>query len=274
MPAITIKQRELFYQDLGTGFPVIFGHSFLWDSNMWQAQVKELSKHFRCIVPDLWEHGQSDHLPNGNEHYSVEELTDDYWQFIQALKIEKCAVIGLSVGGMWAAHLALHYPETIQSVVLMDTHLGSEPEEAKQDYFTLMDSIVNVGSFTLPICQQIAPLFFSAKTLENKPELVDKLIADLQNIPAENITGIKALARGIFSRKDILNQFEKITQPSCVIVGADDAPRPPSEARQMADLLPNSKLITIPDAGHIPTVEQPELVTQHLLEFLNHALTT
>ena len=59
MKKVSVKGKLLSYQDIGEGFPIIFGHSFLWTHRMWEPQIKSLSKHYRCIVPDLWGHGES-----------------------------------------------------------------------------------------------------------------------------------------------------------------------------------------------------------------------
>ena len=88
-----IKQAKMAYGDEGTGFPILFGHSFLWDCRMWQAQIASFKNRYRCIVPDLWSHGQSDPLPYQN--CSLEVLAEDYWQFSQSLSLQKFALIGL-----------------------------------------------------------------------------------------------------------------------------------------------------------------------------------
>ncbi len=105
MPVLTIKGRALYYEDRGEGFPLLFGHSYLWDSGMWEPQVEAFSSHYRCIVPDLWAHGRSDPPPEAP--YSLEAIADDHWALAQALGLGRFAIIGLSVGGMWGIHLAL-----------------------------------------------------------------------------------------------------------------------------------------------------------------------
>jgi pimeloyl-ACP methyl ester carboxylesterase len=64
-----LKQAHIAYWDEGTGLPILFGHSFLWDARMWQSQIDFLKKDYRYIVPDLWSHGESDPLPN--DDYSL-----------------------------------------------------------------------------------------------------------------------------------------------------------------------------------------------------------
>lgn len=58
MPTIIVEGKSCFYQDVGEGYPVLLGHSYLWTSSMWEPQIKSLGVNgFRCIAPDLWDHG-------------------------------------------------------------------------------------------------------------------------------------------------------------------------------------------------------------------------
>ncbi|GGG09054.1 hypothetical protein GCM10010995_28310 [Cysteiniphilum litorale] len=126
MKTLEIKGKELRYLDIGHGFPILFGHSYLWDHKMWAPQIHHLSKSYRCIVPDLWGHGQSDALPRENNDLS--DIADDMMTLMRHLKLDdQFAIIGLSVGGMWAAELAYKHPLSIKSIVLMNTFLGEEP---------------------------------------------------------------------------------------------------------------------------------------------------
>lgn len=63
MQSYVIEDRKLTYLDQGTGPVLVLGHSYLWDSKMWQPQIEALSQHYRCIVPELWAHGQADVAP-------------------------------------------------------------------------------------------------------------------------------------------------------------------------------------------------------------------
>lgn len=59
MPTLEVNNRELHYLDEGEGPTLLFGHSYLWDSTMWRQQLAALRTSYRCLVPDLWGHGQS-----------------------------------------------------------------------------------------------------------------------------------------------------------------------------------------------------------------------
>ena len=109
MNTFTINSKIMHYLDIGEGPVLVFGHSYLWDSEMWEPQIDVLSKQYRCIVPDLWAHGQSDAAPAKTrtlKDYAcdVMSLIDDH------LEIDTFSLIGLSVGGMWGAELTALAP--------------------------------------------------------------------------------------------------------------------------------------------------------------------
>ncbi len=269
MPTISIDGKTCFYQDRGEGYPVLLGHSYLWTSDMWEPQLQSLSKEFRCIAVDLWDHGQSGSI--GTNTYSVEQLAEDYWKLMQHLEIPEFAMIGLSVGGMWGAHLALNHPEALRALVLMDTYVGSEPQITQQRYFGLLDLLEKIQCFTKEILDQIVPMFFSPYTYSHQPHLVQAFRESLMSIKKENFAGIVALGRVIFSRKCLLDRLPQLMQPTLVLAGKDDMPRPPREAEEMARLIPNAILGIIENAGHISNLEQPGEVTSLLVNFLEKA---
>ncbi len=272
MPTINIKARAMYYEDHGNGFPVVFGHSYLWDSAMWKPQVEALSASCRCIAPDLWGHGRSE--PPPATPYSIEELAEDMWTFTESLGLEQFAVVGLSVGGMWGGHLALEHPEAVSGLVLMDTYLGPETAETHDRYLGMLDIVEQAGAIPAPIQDAIAPLFFSPTTMRQAPDMVSRFKADLSSIDATRIPGIVGIGRGIFSRISQLDRLPEIISPTMVIVGADDQSRPPHEAQEMAESIPGATFKVINDAGHISSLEQPGQVTQLLGTFLRTIVLT
>ncbi|WP_376792245.1 alpha/beta fold hydrolase [Thermoflexus sp.] len=270
MPEVWIRGRRMFYEERGDGFPILFGHSYLWDARMWEPQVEALSRTYRCIVPEIWAHGRSD--PPPDSPYSVDALAEDMWGFAQALGLKRFAIVGLSVGGMWGMRVALKYPEAVAALVLMDTDAGAEPEESKQRYFAMMAAVEQAGTLPPPMLEALVPFFFSPKTVQRNPELVARFKASLAAIPSERLPGIIAIGRGIFSRSSVLERLGEIRIPTLVMVGADDVSRPPHEAERMARAIPGARLEVIPEAGHIANLERPEMVTPLLESFLAQAL--
>lgn len=257
--------KECFYQDRGTGFPLLFGHSYLWTSEMWEPQLLVLSQQFRCIAPDLCGHGGSDSFPVT----SISDLAEHAWNLMQALGIDQFGIVGLSVGGMWGTELALQHPQAVKALVLMDTYVGGEPPLTKQRYFVLLDLLEKAGQFTPELLDQIIPLFFSPATFQSQPDLPLRFRESLASIPGERIPAIASLGRVIFSRRDLLNQLSALAIPTLIIVGKDDIPRPPKEAQEMAFCLSQGSILEVKEAGHISNLEQVEVVNQALSGFLN-----
>lgn len=270
MPYVTIRGKQMFYEDHGAGFPILFLHSYLWDAAMWVPQVAALSATYRCIVPELWGHGRSDVLPSMPT--SLDELTEDYWALTQALGIERFAVVGLSVGGMIAVHLAVKHSEAVAALVVMDSHVGAEPTASQARFFQMLDAVERFGSIVPPIAEATVPFFFADVTLARRPEMVEAFKTHLVTMSRDVIPTIVALGRAIFGRASILERLPELRIPTLFVAGEQDRSRPPHEAEEMARLVPNAKVTIIREAGHICTQEQPEQVTQVLTEFLNVAL--
>jgi pimeloyl-ACP methyl ester carboxylesterase len=262
-----IQRSKLFYLDQGKGFPLLLGHSYLFDHTMWQPQMAKLTQHYRVIATDLWGHGQSDELPKNC--MSLQDLAQDHLALMQQLDIKEFAIIGLSVGGMWAAEMAIAAPTKVKALVMMDSFMGAEKQPAHDEYFNVLNSIEQNGTIVPKLLDYIVEQFY---TQASSSPRIKKLRNYLSNLSTERILrSIVPLGRIIFGRTDRLAFLEKINAPSLIITGEQDKPRPPQEGEQMAKIL-GCKHKIIKNAGHISNQEQPETVTNILLDFLNQHL--
>lgn len=266
MPVAVIDGQPLHYLDQGMGPVVLLGQSYLWDRHMWTPQIEALSQQYRVIVPQLWGHGESGPLPQGTA--SMDDLARQTLALLDHLDIAQVNLVGLSVGGMWGARLALKAPERINSLVLMDTYLGAEPQVTRQYYFSLFTIIENAGAIPEPLLDVITPIFFHPG-IDRESALYQDFRHSLQMFPKERLQqSIVPLGRLIFSREDILDQLPQLNADSCLVMcGDQDQPRPPAESEEMADLI-GCTLTLIPDAGHISCRENPDFVNEALLTFL------
>lgn len=266
MPFSMIDGQPLHYLDQGQGSVVLLGSSYLWDHTMWAPQIEVLSRHYRVIAPDLWGHGQSGQLPEGMT--SLDDLARQALTLMDRLDIDCFNLVGLSVGGMWGARLALTAPERVQSLVLMDTYVGVEPEPTRLYYFSLFDKIEASGSIPEPLLDIVVPIFFRPG-IDPQSALYQQLRTALAALPADRLRdSVVPLGRIIFGRDDILPRLHELdAKRTTVMFGDQDKPRPPSESLEMAELI-GCPHISIPEAGHISNLENPEFVTEALLEFL------
>ncbi|MFB2647379.1 alpha/beta fold hydrolase [Shewanella mangrovisoli] len=267
---ISIAGSQLSYLDIGTGPALLFGHSYLWDSAMWAPQIAILSQQYRCIVPDLWGHGQSGAVPDSCN--SLLDISEHMLTLMDALDIEQFAVIGLSVGAMWGAELVLKAPARVNALLMLDSFIGFEPEITRAKYFGMLDMIQAAGSIPATLISAISPLFFADNAKENNPELVQRFEAYLAAQTPETIPSIVKLGRIIFGRRDTMEFAEQFTLPCLVMVGVEDKARSVLESYLMSDAIDGSQLVHIPNAGHISSLEQAEFVTEHLTRFLAKVL--
>lgn len=252
--------------DVGAGQPVVLGSSFLWDAEMWRPQIEALSGRFRLIVPELWGHGGSGPLPAGVT--DLRDLARQHLEMLDRLGVERCAIVGLSVGGMWGAELALMAPERVSALVLMDTSLAAEPEATRTRYFAMLDAIQALGALPDPVREAAAPLFFSPEVKSRRPELLQGFDARLRAWDRQRLTdSVAPLGRIIFGRRDAIDDLARLSMPVLVMTGTDDVARTPAEGRDMAERI-GCPFQEIPDAGHISTLEAPDFVNQALATFL------
>lgn len=263
---IEIDGARMSYVDQGQGFPVLLGHSYLWSAEMWQPQIAALSEHFRVIVPELWGHGGSDAPPATTTDMSA--LARQHLALLDALDIPQCHLVGLSVGGMWGAQLAIEHPERVDRLVLMDTYLGAEPEATRLKYFGLLDAASAAGLFPEPLLDIVVPIFFHAGG-QTVPEVRDGFRAALKASSAEVIrNSLDPMGRVIFGRPDLLTRLGELEGSRTIVVcGDQDIPRPPEESNEMARII-GCMAAQIPFAGHISSLENPHVVNEFLLNWL------
>ncbi|KVE34878.1 alpha/beta fold hydrolase [Burkholderia sp. BDU5] len=266
MPFVTIDGQPLHYQIRGAGAPVLFGHSYLWDSSMWEPQLDALSKSYRVIAPDLWGHGQSGPLPAGTS--SLDDLASQMCALLDHLGIETCSIVGLSVGGMWAVPLAHRAPQRIDRLVLMDTYVGEEPDATRNQYFQMLAAIDAEGSIPEPLLDAIVQIFFRPGI-----DLASGLPAGFRRALRTFATNslrdsVIPLGKITFGRTDARSKLSALpADRTLVMCGANDVARPPMETDEMATLIGCEKVF-VPNAGHISNLENPEFVTRMLLDWL------
>ncbi len=266
----TVQGRPLHYQDRGRGPVVLLGHSYLWDSSMWAPQIKALSRHYRVIAPDLWGHGRSGPLPA--ETQDLKGLASQMLELLDALHVRECAVVGLSVGGMWGAELALKAPDRVRSLVMMDTYLGAEPDATRQRYFGLLDAIEAGGQITQPLVDAIVPIFFRPGTDPSspRPAAFGRSLAAME--PDRLRQSVVPLGRLIFGRADAMDRLAALRPDRTLLMcGDEDIPRPPHEMNAMAEVI-GCDAVVIPQAGHISNLDNPEFVTHQLLQWLDRTM--
>src|SRR3954464_10982976 len=116
MPARTINGAAIYYEEAGSGAPLVLLHGFPLDSRVWKSQRSALADKFRVITPDLRGFGQS----KSEEAFSIESLADDGHALPEAIGVSNAIIGGLSMGGYVALAYAKKYPTKMRGLVLID----------------------------------------------------------------------------------------------------------------------------------------------------------
>jgi len=266
---IDVDGSPLHVLDAGIGDVVLLGHSYLWNGEMWRPQIEVLARHHRVVVPDLWGHGGSGRLPETT--HDMGGLARQYLALMDALGIERFAVCGLSVGGIWAFELACLAPHRVRALALLDCFIGAEPEPARRRFFSMLDAVANTGTVPMPVLDTVVPMFFAPDIASHRPDLPAGFRAALLGWPRDRLLdSVVPLGRMIFGRRDAMGDAPSLRMPRIVLHGVADMPRSTDEAERMAGALA-CPVVLLPGVGHIASLEAPELVADHLLGFLRQA---
>ncbi|HTE15199.1 MAG TPA: alpha/beta hydrolase, partial [Burkholderiales bacterium] len=122
---------QLYYEEAGTGEPIVFVHEFAHDLHSWEPQLRFFSRRYRCIVFNARGYPPSD-VPTNVSKYSQAIATDDIANVMRHLKIRKAHIIGCSMGGYATLHFGLRYARMARSLTVVGAGYGSDPDKRKQ----------------------------------------------------------------------------------------------------------------------------------------------
>src|SRR4029077_2095485 len=122
---------SLYYEEVGSGHPIVFVHEFAGDCRSYETQLRYFSRRYRCVAFNARGYPPSD-VPEDFRQYSQERARDDIRAVLDTLKIEKAHVVGISMGGFAVLHFGFAYPERALSLVVAGCRYGAEPGKRQQ----------------------------------------------------------------------------------------------------------------------------------------------
>jgi 3-oxoadipate enol-lactonase / 4-carboxymuconolactone decarboxylase len=260
MPFVRANDLTVHYDLSGpVGAPVVmFANSLGTSFHVWDPQEAALAGNYRVLRYDKRGHGLTDCPPARDGGYSIDLLAEDARALLDALGIARVHFCGLSIGGMIGQKLAAVAPERVASLVLCDTANRIGPP-------SLWDQRIAAvrGSGLAAIADAILERWFTPGFLHERAEARGAANM-LTRTPADGYVGCCLAIRDADLRAD----DRRITSPTLVIVGDQDASTPPAAARELVETIAGARLEVIENAAHIPTLEQPERLTALLVDFL------
>ena len=262
MPNVTVDGTKIDYTDTGgAGTPVLLLHAFPLNSKMWEPQIESLGERFRFIAPDLGGFGASD-ASDDAATYTMDGFADQAKAVLDELGIERCVLVGLSMGGYIAFAFLRKYREAVSQLVLADTRAEADPPEGVEKRTKQQELVRSEG--TAGLIDTLSGALLGEATREKKSDVVE-VVKELMGGPAAGFIGALEAMK---NRPDSSDELSRIDVPTLIIVGENDAVTPPEASRKMHEHIGGSKLVVIPEAGHLSNLEAPEAFNGALAEFL------
>lgn len=238
----------------GNGKVLVFLHGFPFDQRLYLEACRPLSDSYRVIIPDLPGFGESRFRPGAEPNcFAMGDFADGLAALLDELGEPKALICGLSMGGYIAMQFFRRHPDRLSGLIFCDTRSTPDLPAAAEKRRHLADSIHQTGVKSL--AAQMVPSLLSPKTLASN----QKVVLYLTNIiSGQDASAVAAAARGMADRDDSTVFLKEIVVPTLFLAGEDDRISPPSVMREMADAVRGSEFRTIPGAGHLPPLENPE----------------
>ncbi|HEY2729940.1 MAG TPA: alpha/beta hydrolase [Polyangia bacterium] len=279
-----VRGRDLGYEDRGRGEAVVFLHAFPFARDIWHGLGADgdvtaaLAARFRVLSVDARGFGESDLRDRAKASeagpsapYALTDLADDLAALLDALAVERAAVVGMSMGGYTALAFAARHPARLAALVLADTRAAADTPEVRAKRDEALATIQGRGPDAYldgSLARLLSP--------RAAPPLLAHVRARAEPRAESLVAGVKALR----DRPDRSAELAAIACPALVVCGADDRVTPAAEMRSMTAAIGNggraaarrARYVELAGAGHLCHLEAPQAFATAVGAFLADAL--
>jgi len=267
MDRLQVGDLNISVSDAGNGPPVVLLHGFACGKRMWLHQIRALKPRFRVITYDQRGHGLTD-APSAAQRFSASLLARDLVGVLDALNIERAAIVGFSLGGGPALALAASKPERVSRLVLADVGAGADDPIKLESMARRWGDLIGRGAVDELVCEMLRSELFKIYARRNSRRR-NHMAALIRATP---IDGLRFTLSEVLARRKSLfrltGTLKSIRVPTLVMVGQHDYVCSKA-ARLAAQTIPNATLKIIDNSGHMSPLEQPAAFNAALLDFLN-----
>ena len=269
MPHAPTRGARLYYEETGSGHPIVFAHEFAADCRAWESQVRFFSRRYRCVTYNARGYPPSD-VPTDDEGYRYVQQVEDLAALLRHLGILRAHVVGLSMGGFAALHFGLRHPEMATALVVAGCGSGAprgDRERFKVDCEAAAARLLAEGME--PVARDLA-VGATRVQLQNKdPRGWEEFTRHLAEHSAEGsaltLRNYQAIRPSLWDQEE---ELKKLAVPTLLAVGDEDEPC--LEANLfLKRSIPTSGLWVAPKTGHAINLEEPEAFNRAVLDFFS-----
>jgi len=266
--AVTSDKVRLYYEEAGSGTPIIFLHEFAADHTNWEPQMRYFSRGHRCIAYSARGYTPSD-VPPSSEAYSYKHFYTDALAVLDHLGIDKAHLVGLSMGSYSSLQIGLNAPQRARSMTLAG--VGSGSNLANLDAFRKQcmanaEQFEGIGSVEVAKVTREAPgrIPFLVKDPRGHADFYAALARHDAKGSANTMRGFQGGRPSIYT---LTEAIAKVPTPALIICGdEDDACVEPSLF--LKKHLPAAGLTLFPKSGHVLNLEEPALFNEMVERFI------
>ena len=261
----TIDGRTVRYLDAGSGWPVVLIHAFPLNADMWRPQLERVPEGWRFIGPDMRGFGPDAAGDSGRA--TLDDMAADVAALLDVLGIDPAVIGGLSMGGYVTFALFRLAPERFSGMILADTKATADTAEGLEGRRRMIALARAEGP--AGVAESMLPRLLGDTSTERRPDLATKVRAMIGSCRTQ---GIVAAVEAIMARPDSTQDLARISCPTLVIVGEEDGLTPVSDAVALQNQISRSRLVILPEAGHLSNLEVPDGFALAVSDFLTSNL--
>ncbi len=260
-----VNGAKLYYEEFGSGHPLVMVHAGIADHTMWDDQFPEFDKHYRTIRLDLRGYGNSEPAAGEFAH------ADDLIGFLDALHIERVYLMGCSIGGMTCMDVTLDHPDRVDALIMVASGpTGLNLDVPPEPKFAEVEKAWNAQDFDRVVELETQIWIDGAK---RTPDQIDPKVRE--HAKAMNLRAINHERKELGTRRppkspSAAERLDELKLPVLIVYGDQDTPFTQAAAPYMEQHIRGAKRVLIPNTAHLPNMEQPAEFNRIVLDFLKN----
>ncbi|MSP30140.1 MAG: alpha/beta hydrolase [Acetobacteraceae bacterium] len=266
--ATTDDGIKLYFEETGSGTPVIFVHEFAANHRSWEPQMRHFGQRYRAITYGARGYPPSD-VPEDAGKYSQNRAADDIAAVLDHLKIDKAHVVGLSMGGFATLHFGFRHAHRALSLTVAGCGYGAEKgqeEKFRKEVETVVSALRNEGMAAFAEKYAYGPtrVQFENKDPRGFAEFKRELASNSNIGSANTQFGVQGRRPSLY---DLVEQMQAMTTPTFILTGDEDWPCL-APGFLMKQTIPTASLSVMPNCGHTINIEDPDQFNRLVGDFI------